>query len=57
MSFRDGTLWWALRAGKTTMLNIMSGLVAPSQRLGEFDSVDMTAASPQPAQHSDVSVW
>jgi glycerol transport system ATP-binding protein len=29
------------------MLNIMSGLVAPSQGSVKFDSVDMTAASPK----------
>ena len=50
MTFRDGGAYALLGpsgCGKTTLLNIISGLVAPSQGSVRFDGVDMTPATPQ----------
>ena len=50
MRFRDGGAYALLGSsgcGKTTMLNVVSGLVTPSQGTVKFDGQDVTALSPQ----------
>jgi len=50
MTFEDGGAYALLGpsgCGKTTLLNIVSGLVKPSQGNVKYDSVDVTARTPQ----------
>ena len=50
MSFADGGAYALLGptgCGKTTMLNIISGLVTPTQGTVRFDGVDVTGRTPQ----------
>ena len=50
MNFEDGGAYALLGpwgCGKTTMLNIMSGLLVPSHGTVQFDGQDMTRATPQ----------